>query len=402
MLTVAIDGHPLPAVTVERRGRILLPLRMTFAALGATVRYDPNGRVVVAQTRDRTVRLRIGSSGAFVNGKYVALDVPAQTIASSTFVPLRFAAQALGASVGYDSQAELVLINTNTGKIRRQTERVKITAQIPAPDSKVATAYPSVTATITGASATHSDVVLTLDGRDVTALASFDGNTITFLPRAAMTPGAHTVTFSGKTLDGDTFSSQWSFTTAGTPPSDQSSTPANYGYQFFLNGPSSFRNGDWMHFTLLAPPGGSAYLQLCNLGYQYALWNGGDSDTYVADAPAPYGYWLTSCPVQAVYTSWNGQQYIVPLPIYVAIYTIPQPYPFIAGPTPSPAPSGRIAPLPPDRRRNEPPPSKIPAKPAPKGALKPVQVSIPKMHAQPEPKPVYPQPKPVKPSPRAN
>src|SRR5579871_4358580 len=103
MVTVAVNDRPIPAVAVVRHGRVLLPLRATFTALGATVQYDPNGRVVVARTIVHEVRLTIGSANARIDGKPARLDVPAQIVNSSTFVPVRFVAQALGARVAYDA-----------------------------------------------------------------------------------------------------------------------------------------------------------------------------------------------------------------------------------------------------------------------------------------------------------
>ena len=418
MLTVALNGHPLPATAIVRRGRVMLPMRMTFAALGAQVRYEPRGRVIVAKTAAHTVRLGIGASTARIDGKTVALDVPAQIVAATAFVPLRFAAQALGAAVGYDGRERLVTIATPA--FRAAADRPHVTAQIPAPGAKVDTEYPNVSASLPGAGASRDRVSLEIDGNDVTDLASFDGNTIVYLPRTALSPGMHSVAFAGTTVDGQPFTSQWSFETAGTPPADRSVPGAEYGYQFFTNGPAWFRYGDWMHFTLLAPPGGSAYLQLCGLGYQYALWNQGNGNTYIADVPAPYGYWLSSCDVQAYYTAWNGQQYLIPLPLIVGIYTMPQPpygYGSIAGPpVPQPLGSPRYAPLPPDRRAlpvTETAPGAKPAVvkpiavkpvPLPRVQVIPIHIQAPPVHPAPPPAP-HPAPpppvKPVKPSPPA-
>ena len=390
-------------------------MRLTFAALGAAVQYDPRGRIVVAKSAAHTLQLRIGAAEASIDGKRIPLDVPAQIVASTTFVPLRFAAQALGARVGYDAHDGLVTIATLSGSATKV--RTKVTAQIPSPDSHVDTAYPNISASLQGSGAARDRVTLKIDGQDVTDLASFDGNTIVYLPRTALSPGSHTVSFAGTTADGNAFDSQWSFETASTPPADQSTVTEDYGYQFYLNGPAWFRYGDWMHFTLLAPPGGSAYLQLCGLGYQYALWNSGNGTQYMADVPAPYGYWLSSCPVQAYYTSWNGQQYLIPLPLFIGLFTMPQPpygYGAIAGPpVPSPLSSPRFAPLPPDRRNlptleSAPIAKPLVSKPI---ALPPVQKAIP-IHIEAPPHPVVPPqhpappaapaPKPVKPSPRSS
>ena len=369
MLTVAVNGNPLGTVAIVRRGRVLLPMRSTFAQLGASVSYDPAGRVVVARSAQHDVRLPIGSTSALVDGVTTALDVPAQIIASTTFVPLRFVAQAFGAQVGYDASAGLVTIATSAALSASAAAKIALLA--PVPGAQVATAYPDITASIQNGSAVQSDVELTVDGQNVTPLASFDGTTITYLPRSPLALGPHTVAFSGKTLRGIAFSSQWTFTTTSTPQADQDVPLQTYGYQFFSSGPAWFHYGDWMHFTLVAPPGGSAYLQLCGLGYQYAFWNGGTGGNYIADIPAPLGYWISSCPVTAVYTAWNGRQYFIPYPVYIGLYTAPQPY-VAASPTPNPAATPRPVTVPPGHRRAEPTPMPAPKpRPLPKPVVRP-------------------------------
>ncbi len=378
MVTVAVNDRPIPAVAVVRQGRVLLPLRATFAALGATVQYDPQRRVVVAKTLVHAVRLEIGSRIAQLDGKTARLDVPPQILAGETFVPIRFVAQAFGARVSYDAQDALVSIAVPEELV---LSRAHVMGLMPAAGAQVATAYPNIAASLSGGTAANGDVMLTVDGKDVTALSSFDGSTVTYLPRTALPIGSHTVVFSGKDDAGNTFSSQWNFTTTSTPQADEGLPLQSYGYQFFSNGSTWFRYGDWMHFTLIAPPGGSAYLELCNLGYQYALWNGGQGTNYIADIPAPYGYSISSCPVTAVYTAWNGTQYFVPYPVYVGLYTSPQPY--IIGPgafaTPSPVP--RAIGLPGERRP-------VPLQASPLPGPRPISKPVVKPVAQPPIKPV--------------
>jgi hypothetical protein len=53
-----------------------------------------------------TIRLPIGSKNAQVNGKTVALDVPAEIQNGRTLVPLRFLAENLRFSVSWDAAAQ--------------------------------------------------------------------------------------------------------------------------------------------------------------------------------------------------------------------------------------------------------------------------------------------------------
>ncbi|TAM91285.1 hypothetical protein EPN42_04170 [bacterium] len=92
-------------------GRVLLPMRAIFEALGARVEYDGVHHAVSAKHGAHEVYLPIGARYAFVDGKRVVLDVGSAIERGRTFVPLRFVAQSLGASVVYIAQANLVTIH---------------------------------------------------------------------------------------------------------------------------------------------------------------------------------------------------------------------------------------------------------------------------------------------------
>lgn len=102
---------------VEQAGRVLVPLRGVFERLGASVVYE-NG-LINATGNGRNVSLHIGSTQATVNGRPQTIDVPPYVIAGRTLVPLRFVAQALGASVNWNQSNNTVHIdgggNANAG-----------------------------------------------------------------------------------------------------------------------------------------------------------------------------------------------------------------------------------------------------------------------------------------------
>ncbi len=110
-VTVQIDGQQLetdPAPVIVGNST-LIPLRPIFEALGAEVEWDQDTRTVTATRGDITVKLSIGSARASVNGVEVTLDVPAQIKEDTTFVPLRFVSQALGASVDWDASCRVII-----------------------------------------------------------------------------------------------------------------------------------------------------------------------------------------------------------------------------------------------------------------------------------------------------
>jgi len=111
-ITVVVNGQVLPAYppAVERSGRVLLPMRMVFEALQAEVRWEAATRTAIGIRGDTTVRMSINSRTAYINERAVTLDVPPQLIGGSTYMPVRFPAEAFGADVGWHGPTQTVSI----------------------------------------------------------------------------------------------------------------------------------------------------------------------------------------------------------------------------------------------------------------------------------------------------
>jgi copper amine oxidase-like protein len=95
---------------VMQDGRVLVPLRGIFESLGADVLYSPANRTIKATANGQTVELTLGQRQAFVDGRQMYLDVPADTINGRTMVPLRFVSEAMGADVKWLSATRTVAI----------------------------------------------------------------------------------------------------------------------------------------------------------------------------------------------------------------------------------------------------------------------------------------------------
>lgn len=104
--TLTFDQPP-----VERAGRVFVPLRGVFERLGATVVYA-NGDIN-ATGNGRNVHLHIGSTQAIVNGQTTYMDVAPFLVGARTLIPLRFVAQALGASVNWNAGNNTVYIRSS-------------------------------------------------------------------------------------------------------------------------------------------------------------------------------------------------------------------------------------------------------------------------------------------------
>ncbi len=95
---------------VIKNERTMLPARFVAEALGAKVEWDGEAKTVTI-TKDKTVIvITIDSDKATVNGKEVKLDSPAFIENSRTYTPIRFIAEALGATVEWNEKTEEVTI----------------------------------------------------------------------------------------------------------------------------------------------------------------------------------------------------------------------------------------------------------------------------------------------------
>lgn len=101
---VYVDSNPVyfDQIPQIEEGRILLPLRGVFEALGAKVEWDAATNTVTAERNGITVSLTVGSDKMIVNGKEVTLDVPAKITGGRTFIPLRAIGEAFGLKVEWD------------------------------------------------------------------------------------------------------------------------------------------------------------------------------------------------------------------------------------------------------------------------------------------------------------
>jgi len=114
-ITVIVDSKVLdfdvPPQNVS--GRILVPLRVIFEEMGASIVWDSDRQTVTATKDDITVALTIGDISPTVNGGIVPLDQPGVVVDGRTLAPLRFVAEAFGGSVVWDGETQTATITTN-------------------------------------------------------------------------------------------------------------------------------------------------------------------------------------------------------------------------------------------------------------------------------------------------
>ncbi|HOO12526.1 MAG TPA: stalk domain-containing protein, partial [Bacillota bacterium] len=113
-VTIKLNGKVLntdvPAVIIDNR--TLVPIRVITESTGADVQWDGQNYEVTINTADKRVKLKINSSEMEINGKKVALEVPAKLINDRTMVPVRAITEVLGLEVGWDNSTYTVLLTS--------------------------------------------------------------------------------------------------------------------------------------------------------------------------------------------------------------------------------------------------------------------------------------------------
>lgn len=102
-----INGQEFADARLTPAGRILVPMRPLFEAAGARVFWDPTAQAVRAFTAGHTVTLVAGSKRAWRDDEEVTLDQEPLLIEGRLYVPVRFAAEALGGSVEWDGERQV-------------------------------------------------------------------------------------------------------------------------------------------------------------------------------------------------------------------------------------------------------------------------------------------------------
>ncbi|WP_127505910.1 stalk domain-containing protein [Paenibacillus humicus] len=93
-------------------GSTFIPLRGVFKKLNSEVKWNNDKQEVTIVRESITVKLTIGSKTAYVNGKAITLSTAPFINNSSTYVPLRFASEAIGADVKWDQSNYIAIIKS--------------------------------------------------------------------------------------------------------------------------------------------------------------------------------------------------------------------------------------------------------------------------------------------------
>lgn len=232
-VSVTLNGAPLnlsPAPQ-ERAGRVFVPLRGVFEQLGASVVYD-NGTINAQKGHERSVSLHVGSTAATVDGQPQTLDVAPFIIGASTYVPLRFVSQALGASVNYDASNRVVALGEGGPPMGAPPPRpgppqalqppppdrtsLILSDVRPARNAVIAARRPTIEADFADGRVNPNSLHIILDGANVTDQATRSPRGIVYSPPSDLQSGRHEVHVSGTDTNGTPFDANWGFTSGRT------------------------------------------------------------------------------------------------------------------------------------------------------------------------------------------
>ena len=114
-IKVTLDGTYInfDVQPTEINGRVLVPVRAIFEAMGAKVDWNESKNEVVATKDNVTIRLYKDNTTMYRNNNAITLDVPAKDINDRILVPVRAISEAFGCKVDWNDANSQVVITAN-------------------------------------------------------------------------------------------------------------------------------------------------------------------------------------------------------------------------------------------------------------------------------------------------
>lgn len=120
VFSLYVNGQKIipPMEPIVFNNRAFVPVREIFEALGQSVNYDDNTKEITVSGNGQSVKLKVDSPIAYVNG--VAKTIPDGNspilitkvgVATKTMVPVRFVSESVGLRVEFDEQEKTIKIS---------------------------------------------------------------------------------------------------------------------------------------------------------------------------------------------------------------------------------------------------------------------------------------------------
>ena len=131
-----IDKENSEITPYIKNQRTLTPLRFISENLGATVTWNQAASTVTIKDGPNTMKITLGSSTVWVNGKKSLLDAPAEIKQGRVFVPLRYISETLGLTVFYE-RGLIVIGDKSVLTPKQDAQTVDYIQYVLAPDQKM-------------------------------------------------------------------------------------------------------------------------------------------------------------------------------------------------------------------------------------------------------------------------
>lgn len=111
-LSMQVMGKTLTGIDppLIQSGKVYVPMRAAAEALGYTVTYNPNTRIMDIKKGNQSIRLTIGSVNTVINGKTVKIEKAPFLSNGRAYVPINYIKTAFGIEAKYDSSKKIVSI----------------------------------------------------------------------------------------------------------------------------------------------------------------------------------------------------------------------------------------------------------------------------------------------------
>ena len=112
-ISLYVNNKPIETKTmnpIQLEGRVLVPAREVFEAMGANVTWDNTLKKVTIKYKSKIIILTMNQAEATINGAPVSMDVPGKIINNKVMIPIRFVSEAMGLHVRWDSSNRAVWI----------------------------------------------------------------------------------------------------------------------------------------------------------------------------------------------------------------------------------------------------------------------------------------------------